>query len=239
MKMNRIAYLFSRRFYKVPWMFYQIISAGNSRKYTVEQRYKKVRNVCIQVNDYAHVKITCTGIENLPKENGYILTPNHQGLYDSILVINTHKKPLSLIMRKDLSNVPLLKQVIKAVDGKTIDRDNSRQGMKIIYEMSDEIIKGRNFLIFPEGTRNRNGNVTGNFKGGSFKSAVRAKAPIVPVALIDSFKPFDIKDTGEVNVQIHYLDPLYYDDYKDMRTSEIASIIKARIMNKIEKEENK
>lgn len=239
MRMNRIAYLFLRRFYKVPWMFYQVISAGNSKKYTIEQRYKKVRDVCIEVNDYAHVKITCTGVENLPKENGYILTPNHQGLYDSILVINTHNRPLSLIMRKDLGNVPLLKQVIKAVDGKTIDRENTRQGLKIINEMSEEILKGRNFLIFPEGTRNRNGNIPGNFKGGSFKSAVKAKAPIVPVVLIDSFKPFDIKDTKEVNIQIHYLTPLYYEDYKDMRTCEIASRIKSIIMNKIEKEENK
>ncbi|MCI8957174.1 MAG: 1-acyl-sn-glycerol-3-phosphate acyltransferase [Eubacterium sp.] len=237
--MNRIVYLFVRRCYMVPWMFHQIIKAGNSDKYTIQERYDKVKNVCHKVNQYAHVNIKATGIENLPKENGYILTPNHQGLFDVLLLIDTCDKPFSTVMRKDLENTPLLKQVMKALDGKTIDRDNPRQGMKIIKEMSDEISKGRNYVIFPEGTRSKKGNIAGDFKGGSFKSAFRVKAPIVPVALINSFKPFDIKDTKPVDVQIHYLEPLYYEDYKDMRTVEVAQLVKSKITEKIEKEINK
>ena len=139
-------------------------------------------------------------------------------------------------MRKDLENLPLLKQVLKALDGKTIDREDPRQGMQIINEMAQEMMKGRNYVIFPEGTRSRNGNILGDFKGGTFKSAVKAKAPIVPVALIDSFKPFDIKDTKSVDVQIHYLQPLYYEEYKDIKTVEIAQLVKSRIVDKIEKE---
>lgn len=154
-------------------------------------------------------------------------------------MIDTCDKPFSTIMRKDLENTPLLKQVMKALDGKAIDRDNPRQGMQIIKEMSEEISKGRNYVIFPEGTRSKKGNIVGEFKGGSFKSAVRVKAPIVPVALIDSFKPFDIKDTKSVDVQIHYLEPLYYEEYKDMKTVEIAALIKSRIMDKIMKETEK
>ena len=114
-----------------------------------------------------------------------------------------------------------------------MDRDDPRQAMKIIKEMTEGIKQGRNYIIFPEGTRSKNGNIPGDFKGGSFKSATKAKAPIVPVALIDSFKPFDIKDTSEVNVQIHYLEPLYYDDYKDLTTVEIAKTVKERIEAKI------
>lgn len=234
MRINRIVYLFTRRFYVVPWMFQQIISAGNSKKYTIQERYSKVKNVCHRVNGYAHVNIKCTGTENLPKENGFILTPNHQGLFDVLLMIDTCDKPFSIVMRKNLENIPLLKQVMKALDGKAIDRDDPRQGMQIIKEMSAEISKGRNYVIFPEGTRSRNGNIPGVFKGGSFKSAVKAKAPIVPVALIDSFKPFDIKDTKQVDVQIHYLEPLYYEDYKEMKTVEIAELVKSRIVSKIE-----
>ena len=70
MKINRIAYLFIRRCYMVPWMFHQIIQAGNSEKYTIQERYNKVKNVCHKVNQYAHVNIKVTGIENLPEENG-------------------------------------------------------------------------------------------------------------------------------------------------------------------------
>ena len=142
-------------------------------------------------------------------------------------------------MRKELAKIPLLKQVIKALDGKVIDREDPRQGMQIIKEMSEEILKGRNYVIFPEGTRSKKGNIPSEFKGGSFKSAVKVKAPIVPVALIDSFKPFDIKDTKPVDVQIHYLKPLYYEEYKDMRTVEIAAYIKSKITDKIEQETKK
>lgn len=233
MKMNRIVYLFTRRFYKVPWLFYEIGKAGNGQKYTIQERYKIVRNVCKQVNKYAHVEIECTGLDNIPKENGYILTPNHQGLFDVLLICDTHENPASFVIRKDLEKVPLLKQTIKALDAKALDRNDARQGMQIIKEMTQEIKKGRNYIIFPEGTRSKNGNIPGNFKGGSFKSAVKAQAPIVPVALIDSFKPFDIKDTKTVKVQIHYLEPLYFEEYKDMKTIEIADIVKKRINHKI------
>lgn len=239
MKINRIVYLFTRRFYMVPWMFKQIIAAGNSEKYTIQERYNKVKNVCHKVNKYAHVNIKSSGMEKLPKENGFILTPNHQGLFDVLLMIDTCEKPFSIVMRKELKNIPLLKQVIRALDGKTIDREDPRQGMQIIKEMSEETSKGRNYVIFPEGTRSRNGNIPGDFKGGSFKSAMKVKAPIVPVALINSFKPFDIKDTKSVDVQIHYLQPLYYEEYKDMRTVEIAALVKSRIVDKIEEEVKK
>ena len=234
MKMNRIAYLFTRRFYKAPWLFHEIGKAGNENKYTIEERYNIVRNVCKKVNRYAHVEIECSGLENIPNENGYILTPNHQGLFDVLLICDTHKNPTSFVIRNDLANVPLLKQTIKALDAKAIDRDDPRQGMQIIKEMTEGIKQGRNYIIFPEGTRSKNGNVPGNFKGGSFKSAYKAKAPIVPVALIDSFKPFDIKDTKTVKVQIHYLKPLYYEDYKDMKTTEIAELVKSMIIKTIE-----
>ena len=149
MKVNRIAYLVTRRFYKVPWLFHQIKLAGKENKYTIDERYKKVHDVCHRVNKYAHVNITCTGLENLPKENGYILTPNHQGLFDVLLICDTHERPTSFVIRKDLEDVILLKQVIKALDAKALDRDDPRQAMKIIKEMTEGIKQGRNYIIFP------------------------------------------------------------------------------------------
>ncbi len=236
MKMNRIAYMVLRRFYKVPWMMKELITAGNQKKYSAIERYNKVRGVVKMINNYSHVNIHCTGLENLPKENGFIITPNHQGLYDPLLVVDTCELPLSVVVKDSIANVILVKQVVKAVDGMPINREDPREGMKVIMEMTSQIKKGRNYLIFPEGTRSKNGNITGTFKGGTFKSAVKAKAPIVPVALIDSYKPFDIKDTGEVDVQIHYLKPISYEEYKDMKTVEIAAKVKEIIDEKIKEE---
>ena len=89
-------------------------------------------------------------------------------------------------------------------------------------------------MIFPEGTRSRLGNKLLDFKGGSFKSAVKAKCPIIPCAIIDSFVPFDEKHTRPVTVKLFYLDPIPYEEYKGMKTMEIAAEVKKRIENTIE-----
>ena len=109
-----------------------------------------------------------------------------------------------------------------------------KQSMKVILEASNRVKAGENFLIFAEGTRSRNGNETLPFKAGAFKAATRAKAPIVPVALLDSYAPFDRSNTEPVIVQIHYMKPMYYEEYKDMHTTEIAEEVKRRIEKTIE-----
>ena len=76
-----------------------------------------------------------------------------------------------------------------------------------------------------------------DFKGGSFKAATKAKCPIVPVALVNSFKPFDTNSIKPVNVEVHFLKPMLYEEYKDMKTTEIANEVKKRIAEVVEKEE--
>ena len=110
-----------------------------------------------------------------------------------------------------------------------LDREDVRQSMKVIQQVSQDVAAGRNFLIFPEGTRSRMGNQLLPFKGGTFKSAVRAKCPIVPCALIDSYKPFDEKSIAPVTVKLIYLPPICYEEYKQMKTPEIADLVKMRI----------
>ena len=116
-----------------------------------------------------------------------------------------------------------------------MDREDVRQSMQVIIEVSKQVTQGRNYIIFPEGTRSKNGNKVGEFKGGSFKAATKAKCPIVPVALIDSFKPFDTGSTKSITVQVHFLQPLMYEEYKDMKTNDIAEEVKRRIVEVIEK----
>ena len=87
-------------------------------------------------------------------------------------------------MKKEVANIPFLKQVFACMKAIPLDRSDIRQGMKVILQVSEEVKNGRNYLIFAEGTRSKNQNHLLDFKGGSFKSAVKAKCPIVPIALI-------------------------------------------------------
>ena len=105
--------------------------------------------------------------------------------------------------------------------------------MQVIINVTKEVKAGRNYLIFAEGTRSKNGNHPQEFKGGSFKAAMKAKCPIVPVALIDSYKAFDTGSVKPLTVQVHFLEPIYYEEYKDMKTTEIAAIVRERIQHTI------
>lgn len=109
-----------------------------------------------------------------------------------------------------------------------IDREDVRQSLQVIVNVSNDVKAGKNFFIFRK-VQDLKGNQVQEFKGGSFKAATRAKCPIVPVALVNCFVPFDSKTTEQVDVQVHFLKPLLYDEYKDMKTTEIAAIVKERI----------
>ena len=68
---------------------------------------------------------------------------------------------------------------------------------------------------------------------GSFKCATRVKAPIVPVAIIDSYKPFGINSLRKVKTQVHFLPPIRFEEYGSMTTAEIAEMVKSRIAEEI------
>jgi len=237
--MIRIALIVLRSFFYLPYYFYNIFKLCNTEKYDAETRYAFIHRVVSVVNRRGRVKVECHGLENLPKESGYIMFPNHQGLFDALAIIETHKRPIVTVMKKETQNVFLLKQVIKILQAEVIDREDIRQSMQVIMNMTKRVKEGENFLIFPEGTRSRQGNTLLEFKGGSFKSAMNAKCPIVPVAIIDSYKAFDTNSIKKLTVQVHYLKPLYYEDYKDMKSTEIAELVSSRIQQTIRENERR
>lgn len=236
--MRRIILMVFRNILLVPFMWFKLCYyASHVDKYTEEEHYKMLKFIDRRANKGGNVHIDIYGLENIPRKNGFMFFPNHQGLYDVLAIIEACPVPFSVVAKKEVAEVPFLKQVFACMRAYMLDREDVRQALQIINNVANEVEKGRNYLIFPEGTRSKNGNRIGEFKGGSFKSATKSKCPIVPVALIDSFKPFDTKSIGHVTVQVHFLKPMYYDDYKGMKTTEIASLVHDRIQDIINKYE--
>ena len=232
--MKRILLMVFRNILIVPFMWVKLCyMAAHADKFTDKQHLEMLRFITERANKGGNVIIDAHGIENIPKEGAFMLFPNHQGMYDMLAIINVIPRPVSVVMKKEVANVPFLKQVLACLKGYAIDRENVRQGMEVIINMTKDLKNGKNFVIFAEGTRSKNGNNIGEFKGGSFKPATKTKCPIIPVALIDSFKPFDTKSIEPVTVQVHFMEPMLYEEYKDMKTVEIASIVQKRIQEKI------
>lgn len=238
--MKRIILMVFRNILLVPYMWIKICYyAAHVDKYPEITRYKLLKYIVKRANKGGNVTIEAYGKENIPEKSGYMFFPNHQGLYDVLAIVDACPRPFAVVAKKEVSNVPLLKQTFACMKAYMIDRNDVRQSMQVIMSVTEEVKKGRNYLIFAEGTRSREGNKLLEFKGGSFKAATKAKCPIVPIALIDSFKPFDTNSIAPVTVQVHFLKPLEYEEYKDMKTTEIAAEVKRRIEEEIAKFEKK
>ena len=234
--MKRILLMIFRNLFFVPGAWIKLCwMAKYPDKYTDEEHLEMLRYITERANMGGNVIIDAHGLENIPKEDGYIFYPNHQGMYDMLAIVNVVPRPVSMVVKKEAANIPFIKQVISCVRGYAIDRSDVRQGMEVILNIVKAVKNKKNFVIFAEGTRSKNGNNLLEFKGGSFKAATKTKCPIVPVALIDSFKPFDTNSIKPVTVQVHFLEPMYYEEYKEMKTTEIAEIVRNRIQETINK----
>lgn len=227
--MWRIILMVVRLIYIAPYYMYRIWKYGKTENVDLKEAYDYIKKVTKAANKAGRVKIESHGLENLPEEDGFIFYPNHQGLFDVLVFLESCPRPFAFVIKKEARDIILLKQVGDALGSLAIDREDIKQSMKVILEMADRVKEGKNFLIFAEGTRSKQGNQLLDFKGGSFKAAMKAKCPIVPCALIDSFKPFDEKSIKPVTVKLIYLPPIYYEEYKDMKTGEIAAEVKTRI----------
>lgn len=228
--MKRIILMLIRNLIFLPSLICRLgYHASHVEKYTDEEHDVLLKRIVYRANKGGNLILEAHGLENIPKENGFIVYPNHQGMYDMLALVGTCTVPLSSVAKKEVANVPFLKQVFQCTRAFMIDRDDVKQAMQVIINVINEVKKGRNYVIFAEGTRSKNGNNTLDFKGGSFKAATKVRCPIVPVALINSFVPFDSDTIKPVIVQVHYLEPLLYEDYKEMKTTEIAELVRTNI----------
>lgn len=231
--MYRIILMVVRLCYKVPYYMLGIWWCGKNKKISDEKAYAFIQKVTRAANKAGRVTIKSYGTENIPKEPGFVFFPNHQGLFDVLAFLESCPVPFAFVIKKEASRIILLKQVIAALGSYAIDRDDIKQSLKVIQQVTEDVKKEKNFLIFAEGTRSQKGNELLEFKGGSFKSAVKAKCPIVPCALIDSYKPFDEKSVKPLTVKVVYLPPIVYEEYCHMKTPEIAKLVKTRIAEAI------
>lgn len=228
--MNRLALMLLRNFFRIPGAYGKLCRyAKNTDKYPEAEKWAHIRYTLGLAVNAGNVDLQVYGQENIPTENGFMLYGNHQGLFDVLAIATTCEPPLGIVYKKELKNVPILKQILTCTKSFAMDREDVRQSLTVIQNVTKEVQAGRNYVIFPEGTRSKKGNVMGEFHGGSFRCAVKAKCPVIPMAFIDCFRVLDEKGSKPISAQIHYLTPIPYEEYKDMKPAELADLVKSRI----------
>lgn len=222
----------------LPLVLYYIAKAYyikyHESDYTENTRYDVARRcvrICMRVG---RIKTLCYGQENLPEDGGYVMFPNHQGKFDLLGIIASHNSPCTMVMDYEKSKLPIVNPFVELIKGQRLDKSDMKKQVRTILNIIQEVKQGRRYIIFPEGGYENNGNELQKFLPGAFQCATKSKAPIVPVAIIDSYKVFSINSLRKITTQVHFLPPILYEEYAGMSTAEIAELVKCRIQQAIQ-----
>ena len=134
----------------------------------------------------AGVKTTYIGEENVPQDEAVLYVANHRSMVDVVLTYTRCPGLTGYVAKHSVRKVPALRGWMKRLHCEFLDRDDLKQGMKVILSAIDKVKKGISIFIFPEGTRNRDKVDTTSivpFKDGSFKIAQKTGCKIVPIAI--------------------------------------------------------
>ena len=125
------------------------------------------------------------GRELAPRDGTALICANHQSFFDPVLVGLALDVRLNYMARKNLFDVPGLKHLIQYLDAIPIDRDGP--GLAGLKETMKRLKRGEQVLIFPEGTRTRDGEVA-SLKSGFVTLARRTSAPLVPFGIDGAYQ---------------------------------------------------
>lgn len=130
----------------------------------------------------AGIRYKVIGRENIPTDRAVVFCSNHQSNVDPPVLFQALHPRLHILYKAELSRLPVLGRVLQIGGFIPVPRENRDEAFRAIERAAASIRSGNSFLIFPEGTRSRTDELL-PFKKGGFVMALRAQAPIVPVAV--------------------------------------------------------
>ena len=131
----------------------------------------------------AGIRFTVIGREHIPGEGAVVFCANHQSNVDPPVLFRALHPRLHILYKADLRKLPVLGRAFEVGGFVAVQRENRDAAFASIEQAAESIRQGNSFLIFPEGTRSKTDALL-PFKKGGFVMALRAQAPIVPVAIM-------------------------------------------------------
>jgi 1-acyl-sn-glycerol-3-phosphate acyltransferase len=134
---------------------------------------------------HAWFRLELRGVENIPREGGLIITPNHQTYADPPLVTIPVRRRVYYMAWNKLFGVPVLGRLIRLLRAFPVDIYSNDPGA--VREARRLLQEGAAVMIFPEGGRSFDGTL-GHFKLGAFRLAVKLDAMVLPVTISGGFE---------------------------------------------------
>lgn len=128
------------------------------------------------------VKFKIEGQENIEAGRHYIFASNHTSMFDIFTLLAFLPAQFRFLSKESLFKLPLFGWVMRRAQYIPIDRANARDGIRSLEEAAKRVRDGASVIIYPEGTRSRDGQIH-EFKRGGFLLAVKTGLPIIPVSV--------------------------------------------------------
>ncbi len=169
------------------------------------------------------------GKENLPAEGGVILAANHMSNWDPPFLATFLSRPVSYMAKKELFDVPILRQIIESCYSFPVKRGAADRGA--IKAALQALKEGRCIGLFPEGTRSRDGKIH-KAEAGVALLAAMGDVPVVPAAILGTDRIFSLRSFFP-KLTVIYGKPMLLDGkHRDKETLQIFS---QKIMEEIGK----
>ena len=183
----------------------------------------------------AGIKVVTQGREQLDPRQTYIFMCNHVSNVDPPVVIPALPGRTSVLVKKELFRIPVLGRAMRLASLVPVDRSNRGAAIESIGRAVEVVKSGIHMMVFPEGTRSRDGRLL-PFKKGPFHLAIDSGIPIVPVTLLDTFqmmpKGSRFIQGGEARLIFHHpIDPRRFNDRESLTEAVRQSIASALPMS--------
>ncbi len=167
------------------------------------------------------IRVQVKGLENLPNNGPFVFMSNHQSYFDIFALLAYLPTDFKFILKQELMRIPLFGLTMKRAGHIAIKRENTRKAIQSIDQLAQKIKSGDSVLIFPEGTRSKDGHLQPLKKGG-FHLALKSGCHIVPIAISNSYR-IVVKGSFKINkdrFSIHFGRPIPTEGYekKSMQT---------------------
>jgi 1-acyl-sn-glycerol-3-phosphate acyltransferase len=130
----------------------------------------------------SRIKVSVKGLSNIDHSKSYIYMPNHQGNFDIPVLLAHLRVQFRWLAKAELFKIPIFGHAMRKAGYISIDRYNRKSAIESLEIAANKIKSGVSVLIFPEGTRSRDGKIR-PFKKGGFVLAMESGVPIVPVVI--------------------------------------------------------
>ncbi len=182
---------------------------------------------------FLRIQVEVSGLDRIDPATTYIFMPNHLSFLDGPIVAMVIPRPVRIILKKSIFRVPVLGMTMRFVGFVPVDRRGVRGGQRSLLKAADLMRrKGYSFLVFPEGTRSRDGSLQA-FRRGGFFLALNARTPIVPVAISGSY---DLMPRGRWHarpgvVRIAFGEPIPVEGYAREAMGELMEKVREAILS--------